>query len=73
MAETELQKELMILINKHSMEGSNTPGFILAGYLEACLLVFEAAVQQRETWYGRDSRPTIGGEEEANKVEVSDG
>lgn len=44
-------------INCHSMENaSNTPDFILAKYLEACLDAFDVAVQQRETWYGRDAR-----------------
>lgn len=48
------EQELEHLINHHSMEnGSNTPDFILAQYLRSCLLVFNAAVQQRETWYNR--------------------
>ena len=51
--------ELSSLINRHSKEnGSNTPDFILAQYLEGCLEVFEAASQQRETWHGRDARPS---------------
>ena len=55
----EFCKGLETLINAYSMENaSNTPDFILAGYLCSCLLAFETAVQQRETWYGRDSRPT---------------
>ena len=55
----EFQKELQILINKFSEENkSNTPDFILAQYLEECLDTFNTAVQQRESWYGRDSRPT---------------
>ena len=45
-------------INHHSKEnGSNTPDFILAQYLAGCLAVYDTAVQQRETWYGRDARP----------------
>jgi len=52
-------KELESLINKHSQEGaSNTPDFILAQYVEGCLLNFATAVQQRETWHGRDPRPS---------------
>ena len=59
---TTFEKELASLLNKYSRENaSNTPDFILAMYLEACLLAFDAAVQQRETWYGRDSRPTVPG------------
>lgn len=52
-------KELQELINKHNKENaSNTPDFILAQYLEGCLAVFVTATQQRETWHGRDARPT---------------
>lgn len=51
--------ELRSLINKYSMENwSNTPDFILAQYLTDCLLAWNQATQQRETWYGRDARPT---------------
>jgi hypothetical protein len=47
------------LINKQSREGnSNTPDYILAQYIDGCLLAFEMAVQQRETWHGRDPRPS---------------
>jgi hypothetical protein len=53
------ERELESLINKHRQESaSNTPDFILAQYLSACLVAFNVAVQQRETWYGRDARPT---------------
>lgn len=49
--------EMTTLINWHSQENaSNTPDFILAQYVERCLLNFATAVQQRETWYGRDPR-----------------
>jgi len=58
------EKELRQLINKYSKESaSNTPDFILAQYLEACLAAFDVGVQQRETWYGRDARPTLPGKE----------
>ena len=56
----EFIEELKSVINRHSRENnSNTPDFILAQYLESCLLAFETATQQRETWYGRDARPSI--------------
>ena len=56
-----LEKEVASLLNRHSRENaSNTPDFILAQYLLGCLAVFNQAVQQRETWYGRDARPTHG-------------
>ena len=59
MAERSLEKELAELLNRHSRENnSNTPDYILAQYLLGVLLSFETAVQQRETWYGRDATPT---------------
>ena len=46
------RKELEGLINKHSMEnGSNTPDFLLAEFLNSCLAAFDLAVQQRDKWY----------------------
>lgn len=52
-------RELQNIINRYSKEnGSNTPDFILAQYLENCLETFNITIQQRETWYGRDSRPS---------------
>ena len=54
------RKELSELINRNSMENaSNTPDFILAEYISACLLAFDTAIQQRETWYGRDASPSF--------------
>lgn len=53
-----LEFELKVLLNRASRENaSNTPDFILAQYLMGCLEAFEVAVQQRDTWYGRDARP----------------
>ena len=53
------EAELRELINRHSVENhSNTPDFILAQYLVSCLAAFNTATQQRETWYGRDARPS---------------
>lgn len=55
------EEEMRNIINRASMENaSNTPDFILAQYLVACLDAFNMAVQQRETWYGRDPRPMEG-------------
>ena len=54
----ELEKELASVLNRVSAENaSNTPDFILAQYLMACLVAWNTAVQQRGTWYGRDARP----------------
>ena len=60
----DFQDELQSLINKHSQEnGSDTPDFILASYLNDCLKAFNVAVSNRETWYGRN----------ANSVKDSEG
>ena len=56
---TEFEKAIQETINRYSKENeSNTPDFILAQYLSDCLSIFGTAIQQRETWYGRDPRPT---------------
>lgn len=48
------RRELQSLINRHSKEnGCDTPDFILAEYLNDCLVTFDAAVRAREKWYGR--------------------
>lgn len=58
----DFQTELRKLLNRHSMENdSNTPDFILAEYMLNCLKAFNTATQQRETWYGRDGRPSYDG------------
>lgn len=55
---SEFQQELTALINRYSIENaSNTPDFILAGYLVGCLTVFNQAVNERECWYGREAKP----------------
>lgn len=46
--------ELETLVNRYSREnGSDTPDFILADYLTACLAAWDAGLQAREKWYGR--------------------
>jgi hypothetical protein len=48
------KKELETLLNKHSKEnGSDTPDFILAEYLNACLEVYNTTIGLREKWYNR--------------------
>jgi len=48
------ENKLRDLVNHHSREnGSDTPDFILAQYLQSCLNSFDAAVSRREEWYGR--------------------
>jgi len=45
------------LINSKSMENaSNTPDFILAGFLEDCLHAFDKATQARTLWYGPNDK-----------------
>lgn len=51
-------EEMGALINKHGMEGrSNTPDFILAEYMLACLRAFEQASVEREGRYGQRLEP----------------
>ena len=55
MAKT-FKEDLKNLINFHSMEnGSDTPDWILAEYLLGCIRVFESAMIDRETYYGRNA------------------
>jgi hypothetical protein len=51
-------EELRSLLNRCSAEnGSDTPDFILAEYLESCLRNWDRAVCAREKWYGREPVP----------------
>jgi hypothetical protein len=44
--------ELTTLLNKYNLEnGSNTPDWILAEYLDDCLKAFDLALQKRAKWY----------------------
>ena len=52
------QVALERLINNYSCENaSNTPDYILAGYLKDCLDAWNRATLARETWYGRAPAP----------------
>jgi hypothetical protein len=54
MANSEFRKELQNLINNYCREnGSDTPDFILATYLDNALQNFDTAVRAREKWHGR--------------------
>lgn len=47
----DFRDELSNIINRYSREnGSNTPDFILAAYLDNCLAAFDLAVRTREEW-----------------------
>lgn len=51
---SKFKKELTELINKHSLEnGSDTPDYILAEFLERCLSSFDSAVLQRDYFMGK--------------------
>lgn len=64
--ESDFQKELAAVINRHSREsGSNTPDFILAAYLSACLDAFNDACKSREKWYGVHHEPGQGNHPES--------
>lgn len=54
-----LREEIEAALNRCCAEQeSNTPDFILAQFLIACLAAWDAGVNAREEWYGRrSSRP----------------
>jgi hypothetical protein len=55
-----LKEDLTGLLNKHSRENiSNTPDYILATYLMACLDAFEHASLRRESFYNCRHRPGV--------------
>jgi len=51
----DFKKELETLINRCSREnGSDTPDFILADYMNECLLAFERATNKRTKWFSKE-------------------
>jgi len=47
-----LRAKFSEILNAESVEGgSNTPDFILAAYLVGCLIAFEEAVKQRDSFF----------------------
>jgi hypothetical protein len=57
------EQELTVLINRHSVEnGSDTPDFILAAYIEGCLELFARAAKARDGWYGHKTLSTASTE-----------
>lgn len=49
---SDMEAEIRRVLNMHSAENaSNTPDFILAQYLVACLDAFNAATTARQIWY----------------------
>ena len=53
MNETDFERELRELINRHSIENqADTPDFILAKFVTGCLAAFAAAVRARDEFWG---------------------
>lgn len=51
-------RELEAVINKHCREnGSDTPDFILAAYMDDCLTAFNRATNWRTKWYSPEGVP----------------
>ena len=66
----DFHSELQSLINRYSKEnGSNTPDFILAGYLENCLDVFDEAVTSRTAWHSPPTQSAAPSSPPASKAE----
>jgi hypothetical protein len=56
----DFRKELEHLINKSSKEnGSNTPDYILAEYLNDCLIAYDKATNKRNDWYGSSKKTVL--------------
>jgi hypothetical protein len=65
--------ELETLINRHSVEnGSNTPDFMLAGFLNSCLDAFDHTVRERDKWYGVHLCPGNSHFEEARQDDIEE-
>ena len=48
------RRDLTALLNQYSQEnGSDTPDFVLAEYLQDCLTNFDKATIARDEWYGQ--------------------
>lgn len=61
MLEGDLREKIEKAINSVSAENdSNTPDFILASFLMACLTAFDSHVRWRDKWYGVQLRPAAG-------------
>lgn len=76
MSEPTFRYELQRLLNRYSRQNnSNTPDFILAGYLSECLEVFNKAVNARETFYGRNkvvAEPPAGAPKQPNEIPMKE-
>jgi len=69
-AMSKFRDQIAGVINEHSREnGSDTPDFLLAEYLDACLVAFDAAVNAREKWYSRPGAIGIDSSAASGKVQ----
>ena len=56
---SDFRRDIETAINRSSMEnGSATPDYILARYLEASLAAFDLAVRDRDEWHGFNAQAT---------------
>jgi len=54
---TAMVDDIAATLNRYCAEnGSDTPDFILAEYLKRCLDNYDATLQAREKWYGREMK-----------------
>lgn len=50
---SEFENDLRTLINKRNRESlSDTPDYILARFMNSCLMAYSVAVGQRDHWFG---------------------
>lgn len=58
---SKLREEIGQALNRNCAENqSDTPDFILAEYLTACLTAFDNATLARAKWHGQPGRPLTG-------------
>ena len=67
------RQDLEELINKYGMEnGSNTPDFILADYLNSCMRIFDKTMKQRDIWYGKKLTREIVNKNKGDQQKIMD-
>ena len=72
-----LTKDIAEVVNKHSRENeSDTPDFLLAGFLVKCLVAYELMLVERAVWHGGDEslkdlhRPSKGDGDDASETDA---
>lgn len=70
----DFRKALEQLLNIYSKEnGSNTPDFILAEYMNDCLTAFDRTVIARAKWYGRGLEAPGGATVDPSTTDAQEG